>query len=477
MRSDLREVPCACCTTHVLARSVPGLAARASSVVSHDWPRGRSVVRLGSTFVGLVAVHSQLLVALALATVWLLILLSVLSNGEGEGRTRAAVFSIYVAGAVGSLQHLLDPSGVNGWSTRVGSVAYVGVLIAALAILGQSRSDFRVPLATHLLAAYGILLFVMGVATNSFDRSYLVLPFLAYLVGGASLPIDVVVRHARNVLRFTTLASLLVLAVGRADAVFVANGRVLLGFDQLSGVTPHPNVLGPVAAFALALELHTLGGRRRWGMNGLGLLAAVATCVLAQSHSGWLAALLVLLIYSLRRRSLEKVFWLIGTASVVGLYFLPSDDARGRVVAEALNGRQQIWGIALSAFRENPLLGGGPGVFASPDFLASAGRYAAVVGQAHNQFIETMGQLGLLGAALLVAMLSAWLFGARSHWTDSWVPASAFTVILLYSLSESPLRGNFTLPTFLAVITAAIVGSPKKRQVESKVSLVVKKVI
>jgi hypothetical protein len=61
--------------------------------------------------------------------------------------------------------------------------------------------------------------------------------------------------HASRIFRIYAYGSLLVLTVASDRVTTSINQRVLFGVDQLSGLTPHPNVLGPLAAVSLLFEL------------------------------------------------------------------------------------------------------------------------------------------------------------------------------------------------------------------------------
>jgi hypothetical protein len=72
--------------------------------------------------------------------------------------------------------------------------------------------------------------------------------------------------------------------------------------------------------------------------------------------------------------------------------------------------RHELWGAALSAFRRHPLTGTGAGTF---EFVWNRDpRRSYFVRDAHSLYIESLGEIGLPGALLVVAALGTLLGGA-----------------------------------------------------------------
>lgn len=71
------------------------------------------------------------------------------------------------------------------------------------------------------------------------------------------------------------------------------------------------------------------------------------------------------------------------------------------------NGRWQIWSGATDQWRDSPIAGDGAGSFAT--WWAESGSYSATIKDAHSLYIETLGELGLIGFLILA---SALVFGA-----------------------------------------------------------------
>jgi O-antigen ligase len=82
------------------------------------------------------------------------------------------------------------------------------------------------------------------------------------------------------------------------------------------------------------------------------------------------------------------------------------NDSRGTQILDFNgSGRYQFWEAAIGANKTDPLIGIGPGTFQF--WWAKHGSYAAPVVDAHSLYIETLGELGIVGLVLIG--------GSRSH--------------------------------------------------------------
>jgi hypothetical protein len=81
-----------------------------------------------------------------------------------------------------------------------------------------------------------------------------------------------------------------------------------------------------------------------------------------------------------------------------------SADARTRFRSVTLDGRQDHWDVALGSFRKDRLKGVGAGTF-EVQWLQSRPSIGAVK-DAHSLYIETLGELGLVGLVLLAGALA-----------------------------------------------------------------------
>jgi O-Antigen ligase len=89
----------------------------------------------------------------------------------------------------------------------------------------------------------------------------------------------------------------------------------------------------------------------------------------------------------------------------------PESTSAARFASASGNGRYQYWSSALDANSTDPLTGIGPGTFEF--WWAEHGSIPGFIRDAHSLYFETLGELGIPGLALLLAMLgSVFVIGA-----------------------------------------------------------------
>ena len=79
-----------------------------------------------------------------------------------------------------------------------------------------------------------------------------------------------------------------------------------------------------------------------------------------------------------------------------------ADYVQSHIVSTSGNGRWQFWEAAVDQFEDNPVLGGGAGSYEA--WWAQHGTLDYFTRNAHSLFVETLGELGLVGLLLLVAL-------------------------------------------------------------------------
>jgi len=406
--------------------------------------------------------HWLELVVLAVVTVWAALLVPALVRSASTKGHGLALTALYLTAGTAPAMRLVDPTGA---SPLVAKVSELGTVIAfsliVVTILTSVRVRQPLPGSALVLIVYGLVLVAAGIYAGGFNLRWLLLPGLALVVGrGAGMSPQRLVQHLRYAVRITTFGSL-VLAVTDYSAVeFADNGRVLFGLPQLAGATDHPNVLGPLAAMALAFEVAP-GTRRR---SILGITAAVACSVLAQSRAGWLCVAVVLLVWFAARPGRARVLMIGGylaavaaTAAATWLSVFGRPDFRLTPDVSVLNGRNEVWSLAWGVFRAHPWFGAGPDAF-DVQFRATHGQFGAVTGQAHDQVLQTMATVGLVGLVVFIAL--AWVWGRAAIWCareGTGVAAATLLALAAHAAVESPLRGYLPPGTFMALAVVALV--------------------
>jgi O-antigen ligase len=122
-----------------------------------------------------------------------------------------------------------------------------------------------------------------------------------------------------------------------------------------------------------------------------------------------------------------------------------------------LNGRTLVWSLTLDQWRQAPLVGYGPTLW-SAAYRANHGFSDLTwVGMAHNQFIQELGESGLVGLVALIAFVLALLGWAwRSRSVDRGLALSLVIALLLIMITEAPLVVD-ALPVALYPVFAVVV--------------------
>ena len=306
--------------------------------------------------------------------------------------------------------------------------------------------------------AYFIALFVIsggfGVYRNPrLNDLYalLVLTSIALLAEGADVSFW---RRMRWLLLLPSIASLVLMAIKPELVLQPDYGQSLIpGFTQrLFGVSDHANKMAVVACVALVLEASPLV-RRRPALLVTALQLAVL--LLTQSKTMIIATMVAVFFVRLawlHRRLSRDDPWR-GTA-ILGLFIITLGiglsialvfairsasliAALDRIGAFSLTGRTGIWSITLGEFLKSPLTGYGPSLW---DLRYRFEHRMMAVGQAHNQFVQTLGQAGAIGFATLVIYLGLMVrqvkrFGAST----GGIGAGLMIVLLIECMSESPM--------------------------------------
>jgi O-antigen ligase len=254
---------------------------------------------------------------------------------------------------------------------------------------------------------------------------------------------------------------------------------------RLAGLTEHANSLGVIAAIALLLEFSKFVCKKP---NVVFSLISFANLILAQSKTAWVIVIIGIVMINFntywkgdlqtRRQgnSLAIVTGVLIFAAFAGLiFFLKADSLQDLIASDrsgltTFTGRTKIWEITWNEFLNNPLSGYGPSIW---DLQFRFQHGMMHVGQAHSQYMQTIGQAGLLGAVALAFYI--YLLVSRSY--QGWNETNGFSflmvlVLLIRGFSESPMRmsgildfDGFThLLAFLSV--AALTMSAREKKAE-----------
>jgi tetratricopeptide (TPR) repeat protein len=161
-------------------------------------------------------------------------------------------------------------------------------------------------------------------------------------------------------------------AQGRSFAVIALAGCVMVGAVFAVGIH---------AARARGVEnpLPSLGPAAKVGLASAAALAVIAAVIVANPDR---------LVESFKQTDTGGA----GQASTTS-----------HLGSAAGGGRYQFWSAAVDQFEANPILGDGAGAYQA--WWAAHPRFPYFIKDAHSLYLETLGELGVVGFALLIAML------------------------------------------------------------------------
>lgn len=261
-------------------------------------------------------------------------------------------------------------------------------------------------------------------------------------------------------------------------------GRGFVGYSQDTlmyvGVTTHKNVLGNLilasALFVLWDILEQLKAGKRPLLMSRGVVLAMSwyLLLLIDSQTSLVCAFLgsVLLVTLFRFRSwtynpgrIELVGIVGGT--IVGLVnlFIDVKEVFLQFVNRnpTLTTRTDIWPILIE-FQDNPLLGQGFNSFWAGERMVQLESVTFGIIQAHNGYIETYLNGGIIGVALLGLLILTTYFRIRKDlilgFPDSHIRLVILIVAVIYNFSEASF--NKIGPLWLATVWAMMQYRPQQ---------------
>jgi O-Antigen ligase len=362
---------------------------------------------------------------------------------------------------------------------------YTGALLAACLLLGSVARAVEPALAAGCLVVIGYGLsgrLLPGVIEQTASRTAfgrLEQPLTYWNATGALAAIGLVLaaRLAGDVsrpawMRASAAAGAVPLSVGLAlsfsrGAILTAIGGLALlcwlapERAQLRAVAVAVAAAVPAVALALALDgVRALegatGARERQGLAMLALLVvAMAAAALVAARPRPAGRL---------RRPRGAGVAAIAAALLAGLALLATADPRtgspptgataSRVVSTDSN-RYAYWRVALDEFADHPLRGAGSGAFRVAWRQERTVPEAAV--DAHSLYVETLAELGLVGLALLVALLVAVaMCGRRAYRAAPAAAAGPIAALAVWAL-HAGLDWDWEMPA-LTLVALALAG-------------------
>lgn len=343
-------------------------------------------------------------------------------------------------------------------ASRLLTLALLGWSIVTLLRGWLANRDVLVNPASGVLSAFlaysfgTILIQALGSDYPGFNYKTFYAPIVMisiYYLAHADM--NILARHFKWLLLVPVAGSLITAMVTPDFALNRPYSGLLPGIDfRLYGVTDHANALGPLALLLILVELY-FPSRMHW--RGVILAIAITTFVLAQSKTAWLMTLgLVAFVFIPYRMAVYRgrshqmqgaLLFLLGIVVILmvvtlGLSFVDWDRFVDKYALTTFTGRTVIWERTIADWQKNPMFGYGPEIWGF-EYRIKAGMLH--VGHAHNQFIQTLGEAGIMGLLLLVSYLAVLLRYAIKYFMVSRGFILALLVISLFlCFSEAPFR-------------------------------------
>lgn len=343
--------------------------------------------------------------------------------------------------------------------TIITKVLFLIICIIVI-FFGLIRRKFQLPKQGLTLTIAGLLLFFPVIITSLLSQhdgfSYRLFYFPLFVIAAYISPRIRPSKHIKmiiSVLLIIIYFSLLSILIDPSWA-FSDYSQSWIGIPiRLFGTSSHPNGLGYVA-LAYVILVRMVNKHDFWSC--LSLCAAIIVIILTQSKTvwvalvAWLAMEWVIINFSANKQRIFRTFaFLLVLILVFATYLLVFQKDFFIGLNLTLTGRIYVWQISFETWLENPILGYGPN-FWDIYFRQDYGYLWA--GQAHNQFLQTLGESGILGfGTLLLFFIIIIRVGSRSAINTNFASYGIIVALVIRSFFESPLSTYSLDQSFLVL--------------------------
>lgn len=386
----------------------PLLAAAVAAALALGWVGGRFLPGREAWLLGLGA--AVLVVRVPVPT------------GDGTAMLLMPLYAMIGFGALAMLRQEVQHGRHRGWRTRAGdrggATRLLDVGVAALPVAAAASSTWSIDRSASTEAlAFFLVPFLLGYT------------LVRWLVESApSLrPTAWGLLAAAGVAALAGIWQAVAREVWWNPKVVDAN-RFRAEF-RTNSLFWDPNIYGRALVVALlAVVAWAIVSRmsRRRGAAAAAFAALLLTALWhTYSQSSWLAlaaALLVLTVLTLPPRARR---WAAAAVVIVVLAGLPW--AAERLAGDDASGRQDVVRTGLALAADRPLLGSGVGTFeaAARERARERGVTAPRLDDSHTTPVTVLAELGVLGMAAYLALLTATAVTALARWRRASTPAAA----------------------------------------------------
>ncbi len=372
---------------------------------------------------------------------------------------------------------------IAGWVTwvmRLSSLSIVG--IAAVVVIAALIRRKNQQGALFFVFGLGVIVVSLLASATLGEKPafihqtiYTVLLLVSLMLMPRLAPEQVAIQ-AKHVLLVIMVGSLFLGALFPSRFAETNYAGLIPGFHiRLHGLAPHANSLAPLALLYLVLA-SWVRGRNPW--HWFGLASALLVLLLTQSKTVWGAGLLMLFVITIVRLNRQfgqeirvaQAGW--ATVTYMGLFFVSvalagwifTDSAAGifkSLISDSnvatLTGRIDIWQTTIDTWKSNPWFGYGPTLW-DVEFRLQHGA-ALAAWHAHNQFLQALGEAGIVGLVAYVIYTAAFIYyGFKFAGRTRGVSLALLLLILVRMVTEIPLRFSVLLDTtfFVHVVVFAV---------------------
>jgi O-antigen ligase len=340
-------------------------------------------------------------------------------------------------------------NGVSGSSLKPFATLALAAGIAELAARTARAAGVRAvhDIIVFLAATVGML----GIVGVAFHIEPLALPAdpwrlqstLTYQNAAASLMVLALPAGMLAVLSRRPGARAALVIIGAALASTVSRGGLLAALIAtivvlLRAQHPRGSLLDPLAGAvvaAVALLPSMLNARLGWAIALIGVALGVVTAALAESSR------------LMRRVARGAAVIAIIAAGVA----IPATALGGRVTVSSMD-RGRVWSETWSQVDERPWFGTGPGTYR---LEAAKGDELVTTRFAHNEYLQTLSETGIVGLSSVVAAIA--FFAGSAYRARRAIGADGFTVILASGvafLAHSAVDFLWRIPLLVCVLFA-----------------------
>lgn len=313
-----------------------------------------------------------------------------------------------------------------GWA----SLELLAVLVVALALWDGLELATADLVGWALVASFALLILASGLWSVDLTKTMLSAERSAVYAIGFLAALLVVRRAAvraflAGIALTTVVVALATLSTNYFPGTFgaqndpLARGQVYLPVGYWNGLGCMM-AIGIVLLLGVAIDVEP----RKRILCGIAAAIDLWAMVLTQSRGTALAAVIGFGVCLLLRRGRTPPPAAVGAAAavvgVVGVLALAPAAlaAAARSVSDpswfALTGRGSLWSVAWQEFQDHPLFGSGSATWVA--YWSKLRPSGHNVGNPHSLYLQTLGELGIVGLVLLVCALAVpWVVGVRSR--------------------------------------------------------------